>query len=87
MKIAVALTPENTAVLAWCSELTGLPTEDLINFFLAEYFEDFNEDDDNNFPEETIGLLKFKDREKRRPPACVGRKTCQERAQRQIPDF
>jgi len=63
MKIAVALTPENTAVLAWCSELTGLPTEELINFFLAEYFEDFNEDDDNNFPEETIGLLKFKDRE------------------------
>ena len=35
----------------------------LINFFLAEYFENFNEDNDDNSPEETIGLLKFKDRE------------------------
>jgi hypothetical protein len=63
MKTAVALTPENTAVLAWCSELTGLPAEELINFFLAEYFENFNEDNQDNFCEETIGLLKFKDRE------------------------
>ena len=67
MKTAVALTPENTAVLAWCSELTGLPAEELINFFLAEYFENFNEDNQDNFCEETIGLLKFKDREA--PPA------------------
>ena len=63
MKTAVALTPENTAVLAWCSELTGLPAEELINFFLAEYFENFNEDNQDNFCEETIGLLKFKDHE------------------------
>jgi hypothetical protein len=84
MKTAVALTPENTAVLAWCSELTGLPAEELINFFLAEYFENFNEDNQDNFCEETIGLLKFKDR---RPHACVDRKTCQEGTQRQIPDI
>jgi len=63
MKTAVALTPENNAVLAWCSELTGLPAEELINFFLAEYFENFNEDNQDNFCEEAIGLLKFKDRE------------------------
>jgi hypothetical protein len=31
----------------------------LINFFLAEYFENFNEDNDDNSPEETIGLLKL----------------------------
>jgi hypothetical protein len=52
-----------SAVLTRCSELTGLPAEELINFFLAEYFENFNEDNQDNFCEETIGLLKFKDRE------------------------
>jgi hypothetical protein len=31
----------------------------LINFFLAEYFENFNEDNDDNSPEQTIGLLKL----------------------------
>jgi hypothetical protein len=63
MKAIVKLTPGNAATLAWCSKLTGLPVEELINFFLAEYFEDFNEDTTTAFPEETIGLLKFKDRE------------------------
>ena len=63
MKTTVKLTPENAATLSWCSKLTGLPAEELINFFLAEYFENFNEDTTTAFPEETIGLLKFKDRE------------------------
>ena len=63
MKATVKLTPGNAATLAWCSKLTGLPVEELINLFLAEYFEDFNEDTTTAFPEETIGLLKFKDRE------------------------
>jgi hypothetical protein len=63
MKTTVKLTPENASTLTWCSKLTGLPTEELINFFLAEYFENFNEDTTTAFPEETIGLLKFKDRE------------------------
>ena len=62
MKNTVKLTPENAATLSWCSKLTGLPAEELINFFLAEYFENFNEDTTTAFPEETIGLLKFKDR-------------------------
>jgi hypothetical protein len=44
MKTTVKLTPENASTLTWCSKLTGLPTEELINFFLAEYFENFNED-------------------------------------------
>jgi hypothetical protein len=35
----------------------------LINFCLAEYLHDFNKDNDDSFPEETLGLLKFKDRE------------------------
>jgi hypothetical protein len=30
---------------------------------LAEYLHDFNKDNDDSFPEETLGLLKFKDRE------------------------
>jgi hypothetical protein len=34
----------------------------LINFFLADYFQNVNEYTDNSFPEETIGLLKFSDR-------------------------
>jgi hypothetical protein len=63
MKTTVQLTPENAATLSWCSKLTGLPAEELINFFLAEYVENFNEDTTTAFPEETIGLLKFKDRE------------------------
>jgi hypothetical protein len=63
MKTTVKMTPENAATLSWCSKLTGLPPEELINFFLAEYFENFNEDTTTAFPEETIGLLKFKDRE------------------------
>lgn len=63
MKTAIALTPENATTLSWWSKLTGLPTEELINFCLAEYLHDFNKDNDDNFPEETLGLLKFKDRE------------------------
>ena len=63
MKTTVKLTPENASTLSWCSKLTGLPAEELINFFLAEYFEDFNEDNQDHFCEETIGLLRFKDRE------------------------
>ena len=62
MKTAIALTPENAATLSWWSKLTGLPTEELINFVLAEYFLDFNKDNDQSFPEETLRLLKFKDR-------------------------
>ena len=34
----------------------------MINFVLAEYFLDFNKDNDQSFPEEALGLLKFKDR-------------------------
>lgn len=63
MKTALALTPENATTLSWWSKLTGLPTEELINFCLAEYLHDFNKDNDDSFPEETLGLLKFKDRE------------------------
>ena len=63
VKTAIALTPENATTLSWWSKLTGLPTEELINFCLAEYLQDFNKDNDNSFPEETLGLLKFKDRE------------------------
>ena len=55
-KTTVKLTPENASTLSWCSKLTGLPAEELINFFLAEYFENFNEDNQDNFCEETIGL-------------------------------
>ena len=87
MKTAVALTPENTAVLAWCSELTGLPAEELINFFLAEYFENFNEDNQDNFLRGDDRPFEIQGSRKRRPHACVDRKTCQERTQRQIPDF
>jgi hypothetical protein len=63
VKTALALTPENATTLLWWSKLTGLPTEELINFCLAEYFHDFNKDNESSFPEETLGLLKFKDRE------------------------
>jgi hypothetical protein len=63
VKTAIALTPENATTLSWWSKLTGLPTEELINFCLAEYLHDFNKDNDDSFPEETLGLLKFKDRE------------------------
>ena len=50
MKTTVKLTPENAATLSWCSKLTGLPAEESINFFLAEYFENFNEDTTTAFP-------------------------------------
>ena len=63
MKTAIALTPENASTLSWWSKLTGLPTEELINFCLAEYLQKFNRDNDESFPEETLGLLKFKDRQ------------------------
>jgi hypothetical protein len=62
VKTTVKLTPENASTLSWWSKLTGLPTEELINFVLAEYFLDFNKDNDQSFPEEALGLLKFKDR-------------------------
>jgi hypothetical protein len=63
VKTALALTPENATTLSWWSKLTGLPTEELINFCLAEYLQNFNKDNEGTFPEETLGLLKFKDRE------------------------
>jgi hypothetical protein len=63
VKTAIALTPENASTLSWWSKLTGLPTEELINFCLAEYLQKFNRDNDESFPEETLGLLKFKDRQ------------------------
>jgi hypothetical protein len=59
----LALTPENATTLSWWSKLTGLPTEELINFCLAEYLHDFNKDNEGSFPEETLGILKFNDRE------------------------
>jgi hypothetical protein len=62
VKTTVKLTPENAPSLSWWSKLTGLPTEELINFVLDEYFLDFNKDNDQSFPEEALGLLKFKDR-------------------------
>jgi hypothetical protein len=62
VKTTVKLTPENASTLSWWSKLTGLPTEELINFVLDEYFLDFNKDNDQSFPEEALGLLKFKDR-------------------------
>jgi hypothetical protein len=67
METTVKMTPENAATLSWCSKLTGLLPEELINLFLAVYFENFNEDTTTAFPEETIGLLKFKDRESAAP--------------------
>jgi hypothetical protein len=58
----ILLTPENADALAWCVKLTGLPAEELINFFLADYFQNFNEANPDSYPENTIGLLKFNDR-------------------------
>jgi hypothetical protein len=38
------------------------PTEELVNFCFAEYLQDFNKNNASSFPEQTLGLLKFKDR-------------------------
>jgi hypothetical protein len=62
VKTAIAFTPENANTLSWWSELIVLPTEELINFCLAEYLQDFNKNNDGSFPEQALGLLKFKDR-------------------------
>ena len=69
VKTALALTPENATTLYWWSKLTGLPTEELINFCLAEYLHDFNKDNDDNFPEETLGFTEIQGSRKRQANA------------------
>jgi hypothetical protein len=58
----VLLTPENAAALARAVKLTGLPIDEIVNFLLAYELQNFNEANDDSYPENTIGLLKFKDR-------------------------
>jgi hypothetical protein len=67
VKTTVKLTPENASTLSWWSKLTGLPTEELINFVLDEYFLDFISwilirTTTKAFPRRPSALLKCKDR-------------------------
>jgi hypothetical protein len=49
----------NSAKLAFFTELTGLPADELVNWLLADYLQLFTPDDDSGY----VGrLLKFKDR-------------------------
>jgi hypothetical protein len=63
MKTIVELTPENAATLTWAMQLTGLPADELINFFLVDCFQNIDPEDDESFTRQTIGLPKFKTRE------------------------
>src|SRR5258708_8587837 len=61
METTVTLTPENAAIVAQYGELTGFTQEELTNWFLADYFAMFD-DEDQSFINETIGSMYFKDR-------------------------
>jgi predicted flavoprotein YhiN len=61
MKITITLTDENAAIVAQYGELTGFTQEELTNWFLADYFAMFD-DEDQSFINETIGSMYFKDR-------------------------
>jgi hypothetical protein len=61
METTVTLTPENAAIVAQYGELTGFTQEELTNWFLADYFGMFD-DEDQSFINETIGSMYFKDR-------------------------
>jgi len=61
MKTTVTLTDENAAIVAQYGELTGFTQEELTNWFLADYFAMFD-DEDQSFINETIGSMYFKDR-------------------------
>ncbi len=60
----ITLTPENAAFIAKYAPLTGVTPEELANWLLADYLQQF----DGRFShpssvEETIGSMYFKDRE------------------------
>jgi hypothetical protein len=59
MKTTVTLTDENAAIVAQYGELTGFTQEELTNWFLADYFAMFD-DEDQSFINETIGSMYFK---------------------------
>ena len=61
MKTTITLTDENAAIVAQYGELTGFTQEELTNWFLADYFGMFD-DEDQSFINETIGSMYFKDR-------------------------
>jgi hypothetical protein len=62
----VTLTEENFTALSFFVKLTGLSADELVNFLLADSFQNFNPELDRvwgPYVEETLGCLKYKDRE------------------------
>ena len=62
MKSTVTLSPENTTALAWAVELTGLPIDEIVNLLLTDELSNFQPDNDDSYPHETIGCWKFRER-------------------------
>jgi hypothetical protein len=55
MKTSITLTDENAAGLAWAVKLSGLSLEEIVNNLLADELTCFRPDDDDVYPENTLG--------------------------------
>jgi len=60
--VNITLTPENAAIVAKYAPLTGYTAEELVNWFLDDYFQSL-ENPSSGSAEDTIGSMYFKDKE------------------------
>jgi hypothetical protein len=59
----ITLTPENAAFIAKYAALTDYTQEEFASLFFADYLKQFDCFGDESFMQETVGGMKFKDRE------------------------
>jgi hypothetical protein len=59
----ITLSPEHATFVTKYAALTGYSPEEFASLFLADYFKQFDCFGDEGFLQETIGGMKFKDRE------------------------
>jgi hypothetical protein len=64
----ITLTEENFTALSFFTDLTGLSPDELVNYLLADEFTCFNPnpEDGDEYVVNTLGCLKYKDRESAR---------------------
>jgi hypothetical protein len=59
----VTLSEENFTALSFFVELTGLSPDELVNYLLADEFTCFSPEYDDEYVVNTLGCLKYKDKE------------------------